>query len=294
MSDYVWLASYPKSGSTWFRMLLANLDADRPVDINALRGRGGIASARSRFDEMLLIPSGLLTHDECDRLRPLVYREMARSGSDRTLEDPDAPGLGVRFVKTHDAWTTTTDGEALLGGAAAARAAILIVRDPRDVAPSLASHNDQPIDDATTFMADAAASFCGGTDRQHNQLRQQLPGWSGYHHGWIEQAEVPVHIVRYEDLHADTPGVFARALAFAGVPVDAERIGRAVASAGFEHLARQERELGFREAPAKRREPFFRRGRSGGWREELTDRQARRIEADHAAMMRRLGYEVET
>jgi aryl sulfotransferase len=37
---------------------------------------------------------------------------------------------------------------------------------------------------------------------------------------------------------------------------------------------------------------FFRSGAAGGWREELTPEQAVRIEADHAAMMRRLGYNV--
>ena len=46
----VWLASYPKSGNTWLRMLIANLSAkdDKPVDINDLPERGGIASARGR------------------------------------------------------------------------------------------------------------------------------------------------------------------------------------------------------------------------------------------------------
>ena len=51
MSGIYWLASYPKSGNTWFRMLVANLSAtDKPVDINDLPERGGIASARGSFD----------------------------------------------------------------------------------------------------------------------------------------------------------------------------------------------------------------------------------------------------
>ena len=37
MTDAAWLASYPKSGNTWFRMLVANLAAaDEPIDINDL------------------------------------------------------------------------------------------------------------------------------------------------------------------------------------------------------------------------------------------------------------------
>ena len=39
----IWLASYPKSGNTWFRMMVANLSTKdgRPVDINDLPERGG-------------------------------------------------------------------------------------------------------------------------------------------------------------------------------------------------------------------------------------------------------------
>ena len=53
MSSIVWLASYPKSGSTWIRILLSNYlrDADEPADINALGGRLGHAAARVLFDE---------------------------------------------------------------------------------------------------------------------------------------------------------------------------------------------------------------------------------------------------
>ena len=44
-SHIIWLASFPKSGNTWFRIFLANLtkgDAE-PADINNLDERGGIA-----------------------------------------------------------------------------------------------------------------------------------------------------------------------------------------------------------------------------------------------------------
>ena len=79
MTRTIWLASYPKSGNTWFRMLVANLAVKdgKPVDINDLPERGGIASARGPFDHLTLIDSGLLTHDEIDCLRPRVYEGLA-------------------------------------------------------------------------------------------------------------------------------------------------------------------------------------------------------------------------
>ena len=97
-------------------MLVANLSAtDKPVDINDLPERGGIASARGPFDYLTLIDSGLLTHDETDRLRPRVYEELRRGAAD---DEYDAPQLTppVRFVKVHDAYTLYAERRAAAGG----------------------------------------------------------------------------------------------------------------------------------------------------------------------------------
>jgi aryl sulfotransferase len=290
----VWLASYPKSGNTWLRMLIANLSAkdDTPVDINDLPERGGIASARGPFDHLLLIDSGLLTHDEIDALRPRVYEELARGAQDDEYDDVQAPPP-VRFVKAHDAYTLTPKGEPLLAGARGASGAIVIVRDPRDVAPSLASHNNFGIDQAIAFMSNNEAGFCMQTNRQHVQLRQQLPGWSAHVASWLEQSDIPVHLIRYEDMQADTAGTLRRALEFAGRPAGDAEIARAVKFSDFAQLRQQEQDKGFREAPRPHMGGnFFRRGAAGGWRNELTAEQAARIETDHTAMMRRLGYEL--
>jgi aryl sulfotransferase len=292
MTKTIWLASYPKSGNTWFRMLLANLTAtdDKPVDINNLPERGGIASARGPFDHLLLIDSGLLTHDEIDALRPRVYEELARGAEDDEYDKPeDIPP--VRFVKVHDAYTLTGRGEPLLGGKAGAEGAIVIVRDPRDVAPSLANHNATSIDDAIVFMNNADGAFCGKLNQQHLQLRQKLLGWSGYMASWLDQTDIPIYLIRYEDLKVDTLGAFRRALDFAGRPASDGDLRRAVDYANFAELRRQEQEKGFTEMPRRAGGQFFRRGEAGAWRDELTAEQVARIETAHAPMMRRLGYE---
>jgi len=68
---------------------------------------------------------------------------------------------------------------------------------------------------------------------------------------------------------------------------------RAVAFADFAQLRQQEHDKGFREAPRPYGGgSFFRRGKTGAWRDELTAEQVARVEADHAEMMRRLGYEL--
>jgi aryl sulfotransferase len=293
MTRTIWLASYPKSGNTWFRMLVANLSAKdgKPVDINDLPERGGIASARGPFDHLTLIDSGLLTHDEIDCLRPRLYEELAHGAADDEYdkEDKEPP---VRFVKVHDAYRLTPKGEPLLAGQRGANAAIVIVRDPRDVAPSLANHHRSSIEDAIAVLNDCRSALCVKPNRLHEQFRQQTGGWSGHAESWLDQTDIPVHLIRYEDMQAETIGTFRRALDFAGRPATDEDVRRAVACADFAELRRQEEANGFCETPRRPGGLFFRRGEAGGWRDELSSEQVARIEAAHAPMMQRLGYEL--
>ena len=292
MRPTVWLTSYPKSGNTWFRALLSNLDPARatPAEINALDVTDSIASSRGRFENHTLIESGLLTFDEIDDLRPALYRHLATD----TYEDPFDPETKypVRFVKTHDGYTHTRHGEPMMGGAAAAAGALLFVRDPRDVAPSLANHQHCTIDEAITIMSDADYSFCAHPKMLVNQLRQRLLGWGGYAASWLDQNDVPVHLIRYEDMHSAPFATLRGALSFAGWSADDAMIERAVGFAAIDELQRQEAAIGFGEAPHPKHGTarFFRRGVAGGWREDVTRAQVARIERDHAVMMERLGY----
>ena len=292
MTRTIWLASYPKSGNTWLRMLIANLSAadGTPADINKPPHRGEIASARAPFDYLTLIDSGLLTHDECDALRPRLYEELAAGALDDEFGTTQ-PAAPVRFVKVHDAYSLTANGESLLAGARGADGAVVIVRDPRDIAPSLAHHDRCSIDEAIAFMEDGKSAFSNFANLQRAQFRQWLLGWSRHVASWLEQSDIPVCFVRYEDMQQDASAVLRQVLAFAGWPASDEDIRRAVQFADFAELQKQEREKGFREAPRPwKSERFFRRGEVGAWRDELNEEQVARIEAEHGPMMRRLGY----
>jgi aryl sulfotransferase len=294
----IWLASYPRSGNTWFRILIASLLArdGQPVNINELRDPRPIASAREPFEHLSLIESGVMTHDEIDCLRPRVYEALAGGAESDQSEDNDSGARrSVHFVKVHDAYTLTPEGEPLLAGARGAEGAIVIVRDPRDIAPSLAKHRGTTVNEAIAFMNDPQAAFCWQVDEQRAQFRQKLPTWTGHVSSWLNQRDVPIHLVRYEDLAADTAGRLKLTPAVADLAATDEAINRAVRFADFARLQQQEQEKGFRETEYPwRQKPFFRRGKAGGWRDELTAEQVACIETDHGAMMRRLGYKLTT
>lgn len=276
----VWLASFPKSGNTWFRILLANLvGGDRgPSDINDLEERGGTASSREEFEAQTLLDSGLLSHEDIDDLRPSVYTAIAAEASEQ------------RWVKVHDAYTVNSSGEPLFGRRIAL-SAVYLVRDPRDVAISLAYHNGTTIDEAIALMNAADGALCRSRKGMAPQLRQRLTGWGGHVTSWLDQSDVPVWPVRYEDMVAAPAECFAGALGFAGRSPAHSDVERAVRHASFGELQRQERDTGFAERMS-RTAPFFRAGRSGAWRETLTAAQAGAIEQCHGVVMERLGYVV--
>lgn len=277
MRRLVWLASYPKSGNTWVRLLLeAYNHPDQPLpDINDIRSSLHVAS-RELFDRVIGVEASDLTDSEIDALRPEVYRHLASEG--------DEP----LFLKVHDAWQRTEQGVALFPSDVTL-VAVYIVRDPRAVAPSYANHNGVTVDRAIEQMAHDHHALAQASRRLSHQLHQFMGSWSDHVTSWLDQDEMPVHLVRYEDLHAATAATFAGILQAAGLPVDQARLDKAVAATAFAHLQAQEEAASFRERPSSA-ERFFRKGQADSWREELTPAQIEQIIADHGPVMARLGY----
>lgn len=277
MKGIFWLASYPKSGNTWFRVFLTNLlcDADEPAHINELE-RTPIASARGIFDNEMGFEASDLTSDEIDRLRPALYRHLA--------EEAEEP----LFLKIHDAYTLMVNGAPLIPTEATA-GAIYMIRNPLDVAVSFAHHSGWDYSTSITRMADDRFTFCGRTDRLHNQLRQKLLSWQNHVLSWVDRAPFPVCVLRYEDMKREPLETFARAAHFAGLPHSDTQIRKALEFSSFDVVQKQEESGGFREkSPASER--FFRKGKIGSWREELSEEQAQRIVRDHGEVMRRFEY----
>ena len=295
-----WLASYPKSGNTWSRALLANYfsNSDEPADINALGG-GPIASARQPFDDNIGIEASDLTQDEIERLRPAVYeaisdkilkgRAEAEANPPKANADPDDDNpVMPPIFKVHDAFTQTPDGVPLLSKKATA-GAIYLLRNPIDVVPSFAHHSGRSIEKMIKRMAKNDMAFVSGPAGLHNQLRQWLLTWSEHVLSWVDEPDLPILVVRYEDMMADTHSALSSIIDFLEVPVDEGRIAKAVEFSAFKKLAAQESEKRFGEmSPAA--DSFFRKGIVGDGYNALTQEQIDQVTADHREVMERFGY----
>jgi len=285
--EVVWLASFPKSGNTWMRAIVTAL-ATHPhlFAVNKL-GSGAQPHATGGALDRFGLDARWLDRSELDALRPALIAAEASDPDNRAGGDDTTPQLR----KTHEHWRPGSPGaEPFPSGAT--RAAIVIVRDPRDVACSYAPFFGLDIDSAINEMA---------TGRPHGKtspatLATESPwgDWSTHTRSWLDPAvPFPIHVVRFEDLKVDAVGTLAPVFAAIGVACTTEQLAAAVDQARFDRLAASEATSGFREtSPATT--TFFRQGRSGAWRDDLTAEQVAAIEADHGDVMTQLGYELIT
>ena len=277
VKNIVWLASYPKSGNTWFRVFLSNLfsDSDEPASINDLH-HTPIASSRQPFDEATGLPSSDLTFEEVDRLRPEVYRFQAKEAGE------------LQFRKVHDAYTYLDDGSPLFPPDVS-KAAIYFIRNPLDVLISFAHHSATEPEKMIRVLNDPEKAFGRSPEKLFNQLRQKLSTWSGHVKSWVDQQEIPVHAMRYEDMRRDPFEVFRKALKFLNLTVSDEKVRQALKNSDLSILQEQEKQQGFKEKMI-RADKFFRKGKPGEWREVLTEEQVESVVSEHREVMRRFGY----
>lgn len=274
----VWLASYPKSGNTWVRVFLSNLtqEAATPVDVNNLT-HSAINSDRRIFDQVLGFETGDLDREHCARLRPVAYRWM-----NAQLTEP-------LFCKAHDACDCLDNGDWLMAPDATDKV-IYIMRNPLDVAVSMANFNRQSLDEAIAALGNPDAHISRQTrDKQKAQVEQRLGTWSGHVESWTQNALFQTCIVRYEDLSATPERTFAEITTFLGLPQSDTQRTRAIENASFDGLQAQERASGFRERPTGV-SSFFRQGRVGDWKAHLTRRQIDKVVEDHLPVMQQFGY----
>ena len=274
----IWLASYPRSGNTWLRVFvhhLIRLAEGKPMednDLNALNRTSMTVSARvDLYERFLGKPPVSANPAELAKVRPMVQREIMEEG--RTFV----------FAKTNSFFGRVFEHPLIDETVSAG--AVYIVRNPLDVAVSLAAFLGQPVSSAIDYMG---TSLFGSPSTSDN-AEEPWGSWTENVGSWTTDPPPVVKVVRYEDLVEDPRTHFSEIVEHLRFDVSDNIVRQAIDLSAFDRLQSMEKAHGFVERPDAAG-AFFRSGRAGEWRDALTPEQIERIVADHGAQMARFGY----
>lgn len=277
----VWIASYPKSGNTWFRAFLTalHLPSGDELNLNEMV-TDGIFSSKHFIEQYLDLNPDYLSKEQIESYKKIAFKHLVEKSDKNT------------FIKIHDAFTySNKDGLSLIPEGVS-KLAVYIIRNPLDIALSLANHLGKPADYAIDrFITNPSGIFGSFTKKNNssNQFYQPLGTWSMHVESWLRYPSFPVHFVKYEDLIENPFETFKMVINMIGIEVDERQVINAIEESRFEKLQQKERNQGFKESSAFS-SGFFHKGQSGRWKQELTTEQIEKIKKANEPMMRKFGY----
>lgn len=270
----IWLASYPRSGNTYLRALLANYlsDGAAPLSLDDIVKSTLGEHVEPLWEALTGKPLAERTFSVQWRNRQAYFAEL------RARLTPQR-----RMIKTH-----TLNG--LIEGApafqfTASDRIIHLVRHPCDVAVSAAHFYGVTLDEQVRRMLSPGLMI-----DNPSQGREVLGSWTQHTAWWLEERRAPRLTVRYCDLVENTETALSSILRFLDIAPDPERIARAIRFASFDGLRDRERTHGFLEAPQREDARFFRVGQPFQWPKALTADQAGRLIFANRRLLDDLGF----
>ena len=255
-----WLASYPKSGNTWVRFFLDTYVTGFPVKF----------SSAYRYVQV--------DHD-CAAMQSVCAKPITEmSLVDQIIYQPAALANMIVSAKTKDIVMKTHNAKAVAAGMPLipthlSAGAIYLIRDPRDVVLSYASHLGISFDNAVKVMADENHA----AHSQINKLYHLMSSWSTHVSSWTKQnKDIPVTVIKYEDLLLQPEIMFRKILGALGIaPINKKAFKFALGQTQFSVLQDVEEKHGFIERSPSSKDKFFRVGKAGQWKTKLTKQYLR-------------------
>ena len=257
----IWLASYPKSGNTWLRSLLASyyFSPNGSFNFNLL-------------NKIAQFPAPKYFKDVKDRIvNPEDYSKFWIQKQIEINKDKK-----LRFFKTHSAMckineNSFTDSHNTLG-------AIYILRDPRNLITSLSNHFQLNLEESLDFMTTEKKALI---EKENSKFKAFVPifSWRFHLKSWSESKSFRTILIRYEDLTNETFYTFKKIVQFVdeltknGSKFNKEKAKRVISNCDFKNLQKLEEENGFSEAMTKKnlkeKIKFFNLGRENNYKKIL-------------------------
>ena len=280
-----WIASYPKSGNTWLRALISAYyySQDGVFNQNILKNIG-------QFPEKKYLTGFDHNQREVGDTARFWIKAQEKINEDKK----------IRFFKTHNVFGAVNNCK--FSNKQNSAGCIYIVRDPRNVITSLKNHYELDDVKALKWMTNSK-KFIYDVERveQYGYSDFQfISSWSTNYKSWKVQKEIPIKIIRYEDLLKETYVVFKGIVEFINntlrikEKINKDKLKNSVGSTFFDKLKNDEKNNGFVEAvPSKinkEKIPFFNLGPDNDWKKILDKDQKIKLTNMFKEDLIELGY----
>ena len=279
----IWLSSYPKSGNTWLRSLLASYYFSKEGDFNfnLLKYIDQFPSYDyfKNYDKTFINPT--------DTAEFWIEEQKKINSNNK-----------VKFFKTHNALCkinnySFTDSKNTL-------AAIYIIRDPRNVITSLANHYEIDADHAFEFMTTEQKAI---TQKKENSYVGfvALFSWIFHQESWTNNKLFPTLVIRYEDLQNETFLTLKKVIDFIEKQINSknsfnrDKAKKSIQSCDFEKLKKLEINEGFNESPISKKDNsrinFFKLGKDNDYKKLLTEELISKMNLKFKNEIKKFNYE---
>jgi len=270
--NVVWIFGSGRSGSTWLSSMMGDMSGQ------TLWGEPWVGTLFGNF---------YYSQDEQRRRNPqfiLGRHKESWLGSIRTfvlnaaaVTFPDLEEDDYLIIKEPNG----SIGAPLMMEAMPESRMILLVRDPRDV---VASSLDARREGGWNYERNKGKTRKrqeppqkGSVGFAEGRAKQYLKGMGNAKEAY-DAHPGPKVLVRYEELRADTLATMKRMYSTLGVPVDEAELAQVVEKHSWENIPEEQKGEG----------KFYRKATPGGWREDLTEEQAKMVERVTAPLLEAL------
>jgi len=281
MKKIFWVASYPRSGNTWVRSILASLffTDDGKFEFSFLK-HIPLLDRKQNYEFVKNI-----NIEDFNNLNNIKNISKYWYEVQKLAKVNDKFG----FFKTHSA-NITVDNKFHYVNKDFTNGIVLIIRDPRDVVVSFSKHLNISIDETINVVINNNAVIKSGNDAE--SLPMMHLNWEQFYLSWLS-LDIPILVIKYEDIIANTHLSIENIVDYFENNFDLKiknkeiKIKNILESTNFKNMQGMEKKYGFKELKTGL---FFRKGETMQWKKALTKKQVVIIEQNFTNLMNKFGY----